>query len=172
MLSVLDCWRRLEGSTPASHSVTVPTRKCVSGSDNPFPSSNLHYITFVLWLGAHTSAPTSEPDVTAIKSQSASLARLRRVLVTARALVLHGSPVKHRYSSSFSAFTLQNMRTGAARFASPTHTTTYTTTLPEAAPAAALFLWTYRNMWLLLIAGRLPSQQGGRVQSSVIRVLT
>lgn len=122
MLSVLDCWRRLEGSTPASHSVTVPTRKCVSGSDNPFPSSNLHYITFVLWLGAHTSAPTSEPDVTAIKSQSASLARLRRVLVTARALVLHGSPVKHRYSSSFSAFTLQNMRTGAARFASPTHT--------------------------------------------------
>lgn len=170
MLSVLDCWRRLEGSTPASHSVTVPTRKCVSGSDNPFPSSNLHYITFVLWLGAHTSAPTSEPDVTAIKSQSASLARLRRVLVTARALVLHGSPVKHRYSSSFSAFTLQNMRTFCL-----THThssTTYTTTLPEAAPAAALFLWTYRNMWLLLIACCLPSQQGGRVQSSVIRVLT
>lgn len=47
LLSVLDGWRRLEGSTPACPAVTVPTRKCVIGRNGAFPSSNWYYITFV-----------------------------------------------------------------------------------------------------------------------------
>lgn len=98
-------------------------------------------------IGWRRSAETLRSAREAVKNQSAAAARLCHAVITASGLVLQASLIKHSYSSSFSAFTLKNMHTGAARLVSPTHTsdTAYTTTLTKAAHAT-LFLWTYRKM--------------------------